>query len=127
MDTELNKTNSSRLCFHNFLRDKMLVASFLCNKSSIYYNRFEMLLVVPNLIISSVSALVNNQDIDFHILMVFNTITVLLFGIMTSFRVAERADIYKNQSNALVTLMHEQEALKMNNFITFDNITSLTE
>jgi hypothetical protein len=113
------------------IKDKLLVASILCNKSSIYYNRFKMFLVVPNLFISSCSAIVNNQDLDVSFLKIFNTvintITVLLLGLQTSFRVSEMTDIYKNQSNALVKLMHEQEGLEMKNTLTFDNITSITE
>jgi hypothetical protein len=112
------------------LKDKTEVASILCSRSSIY-TRVKHLLIIPNLIISSVSAIVNNQNIEHNTLKIYNTIinsiTVLLLGLTTTLKVSENADAFKNSANALTKLLHEIEGKEASDTITVDFISTSTQ
>jgi hypothetical protein len=98
------------------LKDRLHVASVLCNRASIYYTRFKNILLFPNLLISSVSMIFNNQNFDPEVLKYYNTcvnaITVFLIAIQNQMKIAENADLFKTSSNSLLTLLHEVENME---------------
>jgi len=95
------------------LKDRLHVASVLCNRSNIYYSRIKSLLLFPNMLISSVSMIFNNQNFDSTFLRYYNTIinsiTVFLLAVQTQLKISENADIFKSSSNSLLGLLHELE------------------
>lgn len=95
------------------LRDRLHVSSVLCNRASIYYTRFKNVLLLPNLLISSISMIVNQNGVDSDFLKYYNTavnaITVFLIAIQNQMKISENADIFKSSSNSLLMLLHEVE------------------
>lgn len=95
------------------LKDRLHVASVLCNRSNIYYSTIKSLLLFPNMLISSVSMIFNNQNFDSTFLRYYNTIinsiTVFLLAVQTQLKISENADIFKSSSNSLLGLLHELE------------------
>lgn len=95
------------------LKDRLHVASVLTNRSSIYYSRIKSILLFPNMLISSVSMIFNNQNFDSTFLRYYNTIinsiTVFLLAVQTQLKISENADIFKSSSNSLLTILHEIE------------------
>ena len=113
------------------IKDRLHVATVLCSKSSIFYGRMKMFLIVPNLLLSSTGAFINNQEIDHDTLKIVNTVinglTILLIGLQTSFRISEQSDLFKNASNALIKILHDIEAKECSDLITSDFIISSTQ
>lgn len=95
------------------LKDKLEIASILCHNCSNYYYRLKTILIIPTLLISSVSFVCNNQDIDGIVLKwinsIVNAITIILIGIQSNLKVVENCDIFKNSSTAFTKLLHELE------------------
>jgi hypothetical protein len=95
------------------LRDRLYVSSVLCNRASIYYTRFKNVLLFPNLLISSISMIINQNGIDPDFLKFYNTavnaITVFLIALQNQMKISENADIFKSSSNSLLILLHEVE------------------
>jgi hypothetical protein len=131
LDVVLPVLNSKGKKNKEMLKDKTEIASILCSRSSIYYTRAKHFLIIPNLIISSVSAIVNNQNIEHNTLKIYNTIinsiTVLLLGLTTTLKVSENADAFKNSANALTKLLHEIEGKEASDTITVDFISTSTQ
>jgi hypothetical protein len=113
------------------IKDRLHVAAVLCSKSSIFYGRMKMFLIVPNLLLSSTAAFINNQQINHETLKIVNTIinglTILLIGLQTSFRISEQSDLFKNSSNAFIKILHDIEAKECSDLITPDFIISSTQ
>jgi hypothetical protein len=95
------------------LKDKLHVSTVLCNRACIYYTRFKNILLFPNLIISSISMIVNQNGIDSNFLKYYNTcvnaITVFLIALQNQLKISENSDIFKSSSNNLLMLLHEVE------------------
>jgi hypothetical protein len=95
------------------LKDKLHVSTVLCNRASIYYTRFKNVLLFPNLLISSISMIVNQNGVDSDFLKYYNTcvnaITVFLIALQNQLKIAENADIFKSSSSSLLILLHEVE------------------
>ena len=113
------------------IKDRTEVASILCSRSSVYYSRLKHLLIIPNLIISSGSAIINNQNFEYETLKIYNTVvnsvTVLLLGLVTTFKVSENADTFRNTASALTKLLHDIESKEGSDDITVEFITQSTE
>ena len=113
------------------IKDRTEVASILCSRSSIYYSRLKHMLIIPNLIISSCSAIINNQIFEYETLKIYNTvvnsITVLLLGLVTTLKVSENADIFRNTATQLTKILHEIESREGSETITTEFITQSTE
>jgi hypothetical protein len=113
------------------IKDRTEVASILCSRSSIYYSRLKHMLIIPNLIISSCSAIINNQNFEYETLKIYNTvvnsITVLLLGLVTTLKVSENADIFRNTATQLTKILHEIESREGSETITTEFITQSTE
>ena len=113
------------------IKDRLHVAAVLTSKSSIFYGRMKMFLIVPNLLLSSTGAFINNQNIESDTLKIVNTVinglTILLIGLQTSFRISEQSDLFKNASNALIKILHDIEAKECSDLITSDFIISSTQ
>ena len=101
------------------LKDRLHVAGVLCNKSAIYYSRLKNILLFPNLLISSVSMIFNNQNFDPEVLKYYNTcvnaITVFLIAIMNQLKISENADLFRSSSNGLLSLLHDIENAELKN------------
>ena len=101
------------------LKDRLHVASVLCNKSALYYSRLKNILLFPNLLISSVSMIFNNQNFDPDVLKYYNTcvnaITVFLIAIMNQLKISENADLFRTSSNGLLSLLHDIENAELKN------------
>jgi hypothetical protein len=95
------------------LKDKLHVSTVLCNRASIYYTRFKNVLLFPNLLISSISMIVNQNGVDSDFLKYYNTcvnaITVFLIALQNQLKISENADIFKSSSSSLLMLLHEIE------------------
>jgi hypothetical protein len=113
------------------IKDRLFVAIVLCSKSSIWYGRLRMVLIIPNLLLSSVGAFINNQNIEHETLKIVNTIinglTIMLIGLQTSFRISEHSDSFKNSSNALIKILHDIEARECSDMLSSDYINSATQ
>jgi hypothetical protein len=113
------------------IKDRLHVATVLCSKSSIFYGRMKMFLIVPNFLLSATGAFINNQQILPETLKIINTIinglTILLIGLQTSFRISEQSDLFRNASNALIKILHDIEAKECCDSITPDFIIYATQ
>lgn len=115
------------------LKDRLHVASVLCNKTAIYYGRVKNLLLFPNLILSSVSMIFNNQNFPPDVLKYYNTcvnaLTVLLIAIMNQLKISENHDLFKNTSNSLLSLLHdiENHEMKENSAISSEYIANCNQ
>ena len=114
------------------IKDNLFVACILCNDTAIFYNRLKAFSILPNLLISSVAVIINQHNFDNpFILQIFNTmvnsITVLLVGLSTSYKISENADTFRNSYNALTKLLHDLENKEMlENGINSDIIILIT-
>jgi len=115
------------------IKDNLFVACILCSHTAIFYNRLKALSILPNLIISSAAVIINQQHFenDDFILQIFNTIvnsiTLLLVGLSTSYKISENADLFRNSTNALTKLLHDLENKEMiENGINSDTIILIT-
>ena len=63
LDSRLMALNSKSWKIE-IVKDRLFVAIVLCNKSSNWYGRMKKILIIPNIIISSTGAFINNQNID---------------------------------------------------------------
>ena len=134
----INSISSSDIILNNkakksleIIKDKLHVASVLCSKSAIYFNRVKMILIIPNLLLQSVGVIVNNNNhIDVEILKVINTVinalTLLLIGIHTSFRINEQVDIMKNGVVSLTKLLHTLESFENSDMLTAEHVNQTT-
>ena len=113
------------------IKDKLHVASILCSKSNIYFNRVKMILIIPNLLLSSVGVIVNNNNhIEPEILKIINTVinalTLLLIGIHTSFKISEASDTMKSGVVSLTKLLHTLESFENSDLLTAEHINQTT-
>ena len=110
------------------IKDRLFVAIVLCSKSSIWYGRIKMILIVPNVLISSVGVFINSNDTNSEVLKIVNTVinglTIMLIGLQTSFRISEQSDLFKNSSNALIKILHDIEARECSDMLSSDYINS---
>jgi len=133
----INSITSSDIILNNkakksleIIKDKLHVASVLCSKSAIYFNRVKMILIIPNLLLSSGGVIVNNNLRDEEFLKIINTVinalTLLLIGIHTSFRINEQVDIMKNGVVSLTKLLHTLESFENSDMLTADHVNQTT-
>lgn len=128
---EIPPLNKKLLKNKHVIKDKLEVATILCYKCSSYYNRIKNFIIIPTLLLSTISFILNNQNIEPAYLKIINSIvnglTLGLVGIQSQLKVVENADNFKNHATTFQKLLHDLEAKESMENLNGEAITTIIQ
>ena len=109
-------------------RDRSYVYGVLCNRSFEFFSFIRSITNIPLILISSVMAIMNSSTFNAEDMklynIIINSLTALLLGLISNFKLAEKDADFKKLGQSMTKLCHQIEDDLNNNleFITVDEI-----
>ena len=109
-------------------RDRSYVYGVLCNRSFEFFSFIRSITNIPLILISSVMAIMNSSTFNAEDMklynIIINSLTALLLGLISNFKLAEKDADFKKLGQSMTKLCHQIEDDLNNNleYITVDEI-----
>lgn len=103
---------SNNLSLLREYKDKVYVYNVLCVRTYEYYNSIKSFISIPLILMSSCMSIINSsfdpQSMQV-VNVVINACTAMMLALINNFKVAEKAQVFRNLSLKYITLLHEVE------------------
>ena len=121
-------TESQKLLLNQY-RDKSYCYHILCDRSSAFFSFIKSICNIPLILISSVLSIINASSFDANEMklpnIIINALMALILGLISNFKINEKAIAFKTLSNKMMKYTHTLEDDLTNNMdsLTPEDIT----